>query len=79
MSNSINGQSTPRVWGDGNYQVKIENFVEGGSNGIQTFFMSREEVTRLNETQCKKYGMLDFETMRVKKYKNGKWVFEDYE
>ena len=78
MSDGINGQTIFQVWGAGSYQAKTENFIDsGGSNGIQTFFMSREEVTRLNETQCKKYGMLDFETMKVKKYINGKWIFED--
>lgn len=77
MSNGINGQYLPRVWGDGNYQVNIENFVEGGGNGIQTFFMSREELEQHSEKQRKKFGMLDFETMRVKKYRKGKYVFDD--
>ena len=77
MSIGINGQMLPRMWGDGNYQAKIENFLEGSSNGIQTFFMTAKEVSALNERQCKKYGMVDFETLKVKKYKNGKWVLED--
>ena len=77
MSIGINGQMLPRMWGDGNYQVRTENFLEGASNGIQTFFMTAKEVSALNERQCKKYGMVDFETLKVKKYKDGKWVLED--
>jgi hypothetical protein len=77
MSIGMNGQMLPRVWGDGNYQVRTENFVEGASNGIQTFFMTAEEVSALNKRQCKKYGMVDFETLKEKKYKDGKWVLED--
>lgn len=48
-------------------------WVEGGSNGIQTFFMTAEELEALYEKSMKKFGRVNLETKKVEKWVKDHW------
>lgn len=52
-------------------------WVEGGSNGIQTFFMTAEELEAFNEKQMKKFGRLNLRTMKTEKWVKDHWETDE--
>jgi len=48
-------------------------WVEGGSNGIQTFFMTADELEAFDEKQMKKFGRLNLKTMRTERWVKDHW------
>lgn len=50
---------------------------EGGSNGIQTFFMTAEELEAFNEKQMKKFGRLNLRTMKTEKWVKDHWEVDE--
>lgn len=53
------------------------DWVEGGSNGIQTFFMTAEQLERLNEKQMKKFGRINFRRNVLEKWVKDHWETVD--
>lgn len=49
----------------------------GGSNGIQTFFMTAEELEAFNEKQMKKFGRLNLRTMKTEKWVKDHWETDE--
>lgn len=54
-------------------------WVEGGSNGIQTFFMTAEELEAFSEKQMKKFGRINLKTMKTEKWVKDHWETDDDE
>lgn len=48
-------------------------WVEGGSNGIQTFFMTAEELESLYEKSMKHFGRVNLKTGKVEKWVKDHW------
>ena len=53
------------------------DWIEGGSNGIQTFFMTAEELETFNEKQMKKFGRLNLRTMKTEKWVKDHWETDE--
>lgn len=51
-------------------------WIEGGANGIQTFFMTADELQRFQEKQMKKFGRVNLRTGRVEKWHKDHWEIE---
>lgn len=49
------------------------DWIEGGSNGIQTFFMTAEELEAFSEKQMKKFGRINLKTMKTEKWVKDHW------
>lgn len=52
-------------------------WVEGGSHGIQTFFMTAEELEALYEKSMKKFGRVNLKTRKVEKWIKDHWETVD--
>lgn len=52
-------------------------WVEGGSNGIQTFFMTAEELESLHEKSMKKFGRVNPKTGKTEKWIRDHWETVD--
>lgn len=48
-------------------------WVEGGSNGLQTFFMTAEELESLYEKSMKKFGRVNPRTGKTEKWIKDHW------
>lgn len=55
------------------------DWIEGGSNGVQTFFMTAEELEAFNEKQMKKFGRINLRTMKTEKWVKDHWEVDDDE
>lgn len=53
------------------------DWIEGGSNGVQTFFMTAEELEAFNEKQMKKFGRLNLRTMKTEKWVKDHWETDE--
>ena len=49
------------------------DWIEGGSNGIQTFFMTAEELEAFNEKQMKKFGRINLRTLQTEHWVKDHW------
>lgn len=52
-------------------------WVEGGSNGVQTFFMTAEELEAFDEKQMKKFGRLNLKTMKTERWVKDHWETDE--
>ena len=57
--------------------TRCDYWVEGGSNGIQTFFMTAEQLERLNEKSMKKFGRINFRKNVLEKWVKDHWEAAD--
>lgn len=53
------------------------DWIDGGSNGIQTFFMTADELQEFTEKQMKRFGRINLRTMKTEKWVKDHWEVVD--
>lgn len=53
------------------------DWIEGGSNGVQTFFMTAEELEAFNERQMKKFGRINLRTLQTEHWVKDHWELDE--
>lgn len=55
------------------------DWIEGGSNGVQTFFMTAEELEAFTEKQMKKFGRINLRTLQTEHWVKDHWELDEDE